>query len=607
MTRRLRVAQVVTRFMAGAGGVALRGAQALDPAGYEVVFVTGSGGRLIGQAGEAGFEVIVLPALRSEIAPADDRRALTGLRACLGAGGFDVVHTHSSKAGVLGRIAARRAGVGTIVHTFHGFPFHQFQSRARRMAYIRIEQAVGRFTDVFLATGQAVAAEAIAKRIAPPERIRTIGVAVDTSPPRGAGDRAEARRLLGVPPGAQVVGTVGRLDFQKAPEDFVAALAGLDRPDVFGVWIGDGPLRARTEKLAARSRLSGRLSFAGERSDVAALLPGLDIFAMASRYEGLPCAIVEAMVAGLPVVATTVNSVPNIVIAGETGLLVPPGRPELLGRALGYLLGNPAAAARLGAAGPGRPRPAAHAGRARGCAVRRVPGRQETAPPGVPVSSGTGRAVTAAHQAAAVTAAPPRDGGPRPVPFCRTEITLEAQRAALRVLAGGWVTMGAESVEFEREFAAWVGAPHAVAVSSCTAAIEMALMALRLPGGAPVLTPTLTFCGAIQAIIHAGLRPVLVDTDEATLAVSADGVARAARRGAAAMVIQHMAGYPLDAADLAAAAGLRRPRRRGRRPRAGRRRPRRAGGQRLARGVLQLLRHQEPADRRGRCDHHHRR
>jgi perosamine synthetase len=142
------------------------------------------------------------------------------------------------------------------------------------------------------------------------------------------------------------------------------------------------------------------------------------------------------------------------------------------------------------------------------------------------------------------------------VPFCRTEITPEAQQAAVRVLASGWVTMGAESIAFEQEFGAWVDAPHTVAVSSCTAAIQLALTGLGLPPGSPVLTPTLTFCGAVQAIVHAGLRPVLVDTDEATLTVSAEGVAKAARHGAAAMVIQHMAGYPVDGAELAEAAGI---------------------------------------------------
>ncbi len=142
------------------------------------------------------------------------------------------------------------------------------------------------------------------------------------------------------------------------------------------------------------------------------------------------------------------------------------------------------------------------------------------------------------------------------IPFCRTEITPEAQQAAVQVLASGWVTMGKETIAFEEELGAWIGAPRVVSVSSCTAAIQMALAGLGLPAGAPVLTPALTFCGAVHAIVHAGLRPVLVDADERTLTVSADGVAKAARHGAAAMVIQHMAGYPVDGAELAAAAGI---------------------------------------------------
>jgi glycosyltransferase involved in cell wall biosynthesis len=350
---RLRVAQVITRFIAGAGWVALSGVLALDPEDFEVVFITGEGNGLVAKARAAGHEVVLIPSLRSEIAPADDRRALADLRACLT--DFDVVHTHSSKAGALGRMAAHRLEIGRIVHTFHGFPFHQFQSWPRRTAYIAIERSVGRYTDVFLAVGPAVAAEAIARRIAPPERVRTIGVGVVKAPDApGAHERATARRMLGVPPGMRVVGTVGRLASQKAPEDFVRALAGLGRRDVFGVWIGDGPLRAKIERLARKRGLSDRMLFTGERTDVEVLLPGLDVFAMASRYEGLPCAIVEAMGAGLPVVATAVNAVPDVVIAGETGLLVPPATPELLGRAIGYLIDNPATAARLGAAGRAR-------------------------------------------------------------------------------------------------------------------------------------------------------------------------------------------------------------------------------------------------------------
>lgn len=352
MSERLRVALVITRFMAGAGGVALRGALALDPDRYDVSILAGEGSRLVDEARDAGLSVVLLDELGSTISPLHDLRTLDDLTVRLRFGRFDVVHTHSSKAGLLGRVAARRARVPRIVHTFHGFPFHEFQSPLRRASYIEVERRLGGFTDAFLAVGPAVAAEAVRRRIAAPDRIRTIGVAVNTAvpaPDRRA--RAEARRLLGVPPGAQVVGTVGRVDFQKAPEDFIEAMARLANRDVFGVWIGDGPLLGWAEQLVERRRIRGKVVFLGERSDVAALLPGLDIFTMASRYEGLPCAVVEAMAVGLPVVATAVNSVPDVVIPGETGLLVPAHHPDRLARALAHLLDHPAEAARLGAAG----------------------------------------------------------------------------------------------------------------------------------------------------------------------------------------------------------------------------------------------------------------
>jgi dTDP-4-amino-4,6-dideoxygalactose transaminase len=144
------------------------------------------------------------------------------------------------------------------------------------------------------------------------------------------------------------------------------------------------------------------------------------------------------------------------------------------------------------------------------------------------------------------------------VPFARVEIVPEAQRAALRVLCSGWVTMGPETSAFERELASYLGARQVVAVSSGTAAIEIALRTLHLTAGATVLTPSLTFCGAVAAIVHAGLRPALVDVDAATLLPTSETVAAATRRVGRpdAMIIQHMAGHPADVAELAAAAGL---------------------------------------------------
>lgn len=151
----------------------------------------------------------------------------------------------------------------------------------------------------------------------------------------------------------------------------------------------------------------------------------------------------------------------------------------------------------------------------------------------------------------------PTGDAPRRVPFARTIISDEALQRAHEVLASGWVTTGPETVAFERELAAYLGAPDAVAVSSCTVAIELALRALALRPGSLVLTPTITFCGAVHAIVHAGLRPVLVDVDPVTLIPRPDQVMRAVEgRTVAAMVVQHMAGHPAQVRDLAEAAGL---------------------------------------------------
>jgi dTDP-4-amino-4,6-dideoxygalactose transaminase len=144
------------------------------------------------------------------------------------------------------------------------------------------------------------------------------------------------------------------------------------------------------------------------------------------------------------------------------------------------------------------------------------------------------------------------------IPFARPEITREAQEAAVRAMASGWITTGPEVREFERELAARVGAAHAVAVASCTAAIELSLRALALPAGARVLTSTLTFCGVVHAILHAGLRPVLVDVNAETLmpdaATTADAVERSGPAGA--MVALHFGGDPAAVEELAAAARL---------------------------------------------------
>ena len=346
--RRLRVAQVVTKFTAGAGGITLRGALGLDPERYAVTILAAAGGSLGPRASAAGMELVSLRHMSPDLSPWVDARGLGELTSHLAAGSFDLVHTHSAKAGALGRVAARRAGVPAVVHTIHGFPFHEFQSPVRRRSYLAIERGLARITDYFLTDGTFVAAEAVRLRIAPPDRIRAIASPIDDDIPVATREnRRGARHLLGIPADAKVVGTAARLDPQKSPLDLVRAIASLERPDVHLVWLGDGELRPRVERLIRRLGIADRCQLVGERDDAPSLLPAFDVFALSSLYEGLPCAAVEAIACGIPVVATAVNSVPEVVVPGRTGLLARPGDPASLGRALSYLLDHPAEGARM--------------------------------------------------------------------------------------------------------------------------------------------------------------------------------------------------------------------------------------------------------------------
>jgi glycosyltransferase involved in cell wall biosynthesis len=350
VVRQLRVAQVVTKLTAGAGGITLRGALALDRDRYSTTVLAARGGSLIDRAEAVGLPVIRLRHMAPGrgIYPWTDLQGLRELTTQLSDGDFDLVHTHSSKAGALGRVAARRAGVPAVVHSFHGFPFHEFQPAILRRSLVAVERRLAGITDYFLTDGTFVAAEAVRLKIASPERIRAIASPVDDGIPLVSEiARRQARGLLGIPSDARVVGTAARLDAQKSPADMVEAIAALQRPDVYMVWIGDGELRTRIERLVARNGIGDRFLLLGDRMDVSRLLPGFDVFAMSSLYEGLPCALVEAMTCGVPVVATAVNSVPEIVIPGKTGLLARPRDPASLSRALAYLLDHPAQAARM--------------------------------------------------------------------------------------------------------------------------------------------------------------------------------------------------------------------------------------------------------------------
>jgi glycosyltransferase involved in cell wall biosynthesis len=356
---RIRVLQVITRLIVGgAQETVMLIADMLDPARFEVDVLsgpqTGSEGSLIEQVRARGIPLTIEPALVREISPAKDLLALARLTRFIRRGGYDIVHTNSSKAGILGRWAAHLAGAPIVVHTVHGWGHHDRQHPLVRRAYILLEQVAQRITDRLVVVSPLNIEKGLADGIATPEKYVTIRSGIELDRFRRPGRSREAVRAeLGIPQEAPVVGTVTRLSTQKAPLDFVdaAAQVAARRPDVHFVVVGDGPLRAEVEARIVALELADRVHLTGLRRDVPDLLHSFDLFALSSLWEGLPRALPQAMAAGLAIVATAVDGNAEAVTDGVSGLLTPPGDAGAMAAALLRLLDDPALARKMGEAG----------------------------------------------------------------------------------------------------------------------------------------------------------------------------------------------------------------------------------------------------------------
>jgi glycosyltransferase involved in cell wall biosynthesis len=352
---RIKVLHVITRFMDGSGGNTLLTIEGMDPRRYEIWVAASPQGGLWARAESHGVTTVKLSRLRETLSPLDDLLTLVRLVRLMRRERFTIVHTHSSKAGFLGRLAAWLCRTPVIVHTIHGFSWHDFMSRPRRRAYVAAERLVGKMTDAFFAVAPRVALEAVETRMARPGSVAVVPSGIELSEIQDDLDLA-ARSELSIPPESVVVGTVGRVDFQKAPLDFVrmAASVSAARPGTRFVWIGDGELRSAAEAEAAR--LGVDVLFVGFRTDAARLAAAFDVYVVSSLYEGLGRSLSEALASGRPVAATAVNGVVDLISPGATGLLSPPADPEALARNVCWLLEHPEQAQRMGAAGRVRAR-----------------------------------------------------------------------------------------------------------------------------------------------------------------------------------------------------------------------------------------------------------
>jgi glycosyltransferase involved in cell wall biosynthesis len=310
---------------------------------FDVIVAAHGTGPLRDASAAAGARFVALEHVRRPVG-ARDLAGLVELVRLLRRHRPDILHASSSKAGVLGRLAGFLAGVPIRVFTVHGWAFAAYPGLAGRL-YRGADRLVRPLTTVTVCVSERERKLGLAARTCDAERTVVIPNAVGV---------AAARRVQAARRERPLIVAVGRL---KAPKDFLTLVRALGRltPDSFeAVIVGEGPDRVRLEEEIENLGLEGRVRLAGERRDVPELLAETDIFALASSSEGMPVSVLEAMAAGLPVVASRVGGVPEQVVDGETGLLVDPGDPQDLAEALAVLVDDGELRLRLGAAGRAR-------------------------------------------------------------------------------------------------------------------------------------------------------------------------------------------------------------------------------------------------------------
>ncbi len=315
-------------------------ARGLRPRGFETLVVTGEPGPgegdLRGAAERAGVRVVTIGGLAAAVRPGRDLRALAEIIGVLRRERPAVVHTHTAKAGALGRLAARAAGRIPCVHTFHGTVFDGYFSPWRSRWVVRAERLLARTTDRIVAVSHAVADELEAAGL-DAAKIRVIEPVIDLEPFLAIGGRSRVlRRELGVADDETLLGWIGRLVPIKDPVAFADAFAHLaaELPKLRGVLVGAGPLEGSVRERIASLGLDRRVALLPFREAMASVYADLDVLVSTSRKEGMPVVVLEAMAAGVPVAATAVGGAPELIADERSGFLLEPGDPAAIARGL---------------------------------------------------------------------------------------------------------------------------------------------------------------------------------------------------------------------------------------------------------------------------------
>lgn len=351
---RIKILYIITRMIpGGAARIVLSLCKNLDKNKYDIVLLYGQDGSihdLKEELADCNIKFIIIPELRRNINIIKDAVALIKIYLFIKRERFDIVHTHTSKAGVLGRFAARLAGAPVVVHTPHGHIFMPgasingvSENRLKMNSLLLIERFLSFFSDRIISLSNDEKKAEIKLKIAKPDKFVTIYNGIDAQEcSQLKMDVSKTKEGLGIPLDYAVLGTIGRLEPEKGQRYFIeAAKLVLEKmPKVKFLIIGEGTLKKELQDYAAKLGIVDCITFLGLRKDIYTLLSIMDIFVLPSLYEGFGIAILEAMSACLPVVASNVGGIPEVIVDGQTGFLVKPANPKDLADKILLLLNN---------------------------------------------------------------------------------------------------------------------------------------------------------------------------------------------------------------------------------------------------------------------------
>ncbi len=355
-----KIIHVITKLeLGGAQKVTLMTLERLPRDRYDLALVTGPEGLLVDWANRIpDLSRVWLASLIREVRPVDDAKAFLSLWRLFRRERPDLVHTHSSKAGILGRWAAKLAGVPFIFHTAHGFGFNDFQRPMVRAIYVWIEKITTKVTTKLVVVSYANAEKGEKSGVFRRGDWILCRDAISVDQFIQPGPRRNRLRDWGIPEDRIVVGMIACLKPQKSPADFVdvAARVARERSDVHFVMAGDGELRPAVEERIRELGIADRVTLLGWKNEdeMPEVYRNLDIVVLTSLWEGLPCVFSEAMAAELPIVATNVDGAREAIVDGESGFLHQPHDIEGMARSVLKLIADPALRKEMGRRGKSR-------------------------------------------------------------------------------------------------------------------------------------------------------------------------------------------------------------------------------------------------------------